>query len=403
MPSTPENKTVVNGSLLANSVLADEVNASAVNDITEEELNDATEGLTGNIQGQLNALSNRMNTPPAINQVNGIRVLSTSVGDNGGKCKLMLMYDITDWWNLASGAHLDSICRGFTGHVYAARLGGYAHQIICELIIRVSYDKSSCNLQTSNDHFRPKIVHRTTDDTYHLALEIPGLSMSIRFHGLFQDFGKWEGQVLNYSGDNMPSGYEAVDKQYTFISVNRNCLPKATSSAIGAVKPDNSTTTVDANGVASAHWGNGIAISASTDLNTLTSPGIYRGGSNAIAGTLKNCPTGYAFSMIVYGMNPPNSVYQEITEFMTSGARKWFRNKYKDASVDAWGEWVPICTGVSGLPIASETKLGGVKPDGETLEVDPKTGVMKVIGGVSSGAVLTNTPSDVVGAMWYEE
>ena len=404
MPSTPENKTVVNGSLLANSVLANEVNASAVNDITEEELNDATEGLTGNVQEQLDALSARMEVPPEINKVNDIRVVKVNVPDNRGYLKILLMYDITTYWTLTTNKDCK---RGFVGQIYSARATGYMMDSVTTVYMGVNYQKVTTPadnvllLRTDDPIYRPCVVHNTTDNKYYLALQVKAAGRPIYMQGLFTGYDTWIGQWVNCTDGNgtLPTGYEMTVDQCQYIPVNRKCLPKATSSDIGAVKPDGKTVTVDANGVVSAHWGNGISIGANIDLNTLTTPGIYKCGTNGVVATLKNCPTSYAFSMIVYGMCPPASVYQEITEYMASGAKKFFRNCYNNG----FGAWIPICTGVSGLPIASETKLGGVKPDGETLEVDPKTGVMKVIGGVSSGAVLTNTPSNVVGAMWYEE
>ena len=214
---------MVNGALRANDVLADDVSASTVNTITEEELTNAAEGLTGNVQEQLDALSNRMNTPPEINQVNDIRVVSANVGANGARPKLILMWNVTAWWNLGTGDILDG-AKGFTGHIYAARNFGFNNSVVCELIARVNYNKVSepddvnLVLKTSNNMFRPVIVHRTTDDTYHLAVIVTGHDKIIRFCGLFASFSTWEGQVLNYVGmSELPTGYEPACGQWSYI------------------------------------------------------------------------------------------------------------------------------------------------------------------------------------------
>lgn len=227
--------------------MADNVSASSVNNITEEELTNAAEGLTGNVQGQLDDLSNRMNTPPEINQVNGVRVVSANVDANGSRPKLMLMWDITTWWNLETGNISDG-AKGFTGHIYAARNFGYSNSVVCELIARVNYNKVSepdganLVLKTSNDMFRPVIVHRTTDDTYHLAVIVTGHDKIVRFCGLFANFGAWEGQRINYNGNALPTGYEmACDKwsyimpQYTLPISNGGTGEKTANAALNVL------------------------------------------------------------------------------------------------------------------------------------------------------------------------
>ena len=76
-----------------------------------------------------------------------------------------------------------------------------------------------------------------------------------------------------------------------------------------------------------------IEIAEGTDLNTLTTPGLYRCTYSATAASLLNSPTAIAFIMEVL---PNNSVTQRITEYKTSSyPATYMRNKYSTA----WSEW----------------------------------------------------------------
>ena len=76
-----------------------------------------------------------------------------------------------------------------------------------------------------------------------------------------------------------------------------------------------------------------IELIEGTDLNTITTPGIYRCYLNATAKTLLNCPTESAFVMEVL---PNNSVTQRITEYKKDGyPSTYIRNCYNSS----WGSW----------------------------------------------------------------
>jgi uncharacterized repeat protein (TIGR02543 family) len=76
-----------------------------------------------------------------------------------------------------------------------------------------------------------------------------------------------------------------------------------------------------------------IEIPENTDLNTITTPGLYRCFFNATAKTLANSPTESAFIMEVL---PNNSVTQRITEYKKDGYPSTFiRNCYNNE----WGSW----------------------------------------------------------------
>lgn len=81
-------------------------------------------------------------------------------------------------------------------------------------------------------------------------------------------------------------------------------------------------------------------ITSGTDLNSKTTSGVYQCKTNSIAATLSNSPTTSAFSMAVFP-HTANGVVQIITEYMTSGAKQYRRNKNNST----WGDWVEIATG----------------------------------------------------------
>ena len=80
-------------------------------------------------------------------------------------------------------------------------------------------------------------------------------------------------------------------------------------------------------------------ITSGTDLNSLTDNSVYRCRTNSIANTLSNSPTTRAFSLIILPHTPTGCV-QILTEYLTSGAKQFRRNKYQTT----WGDWVEIAT-----------------------------------------------------------
>lgn len=81
------------------------------------------------------------------------------------------------------------------------------------------------------------------------------------------------------------------------------------------------------------------AIQADTDLNDIRTPGLYRCSVNSVVATLKNCPVTHAFSMVVL---LGGGTYQELTEYMPTNPKKYFRNIY-DYSGEV-GRWYRIYT-----------------------------------------------------------
>lgn len=123
-----------------------------------------------------------------------------------------------------------------------------------------------------------------------------------------------------------------------------------------------------------------IAIAASTDLNTITTPGFYYCAANATVATLANTPTINAFYMEV---GKHAGVYQRIVEYTTAGAAKiYIRNYY----ANTWSTWGREYTtwdkpAAYSLPTASSSTLGGVKTTSTVTSTSGLT-ACPIIGGV---------------------
>lgn len=125
--------------------------------------------------------------------------------------------------------------------------------------------------------------------------------------------------------------------------------------------------------------GNAASITANEDLDLFTGPGFYSCPQNVTVATLKNCPTAFAFSLLVetaaYGPS------QTIKEYSASG--KWFyRSKH---SVSAFSAWVEIPRGISNVLngtnksyAASEYALAQVYAAAQSAVVPVNTGATHI-------------------------
>lgn len=92
------------------------------------------------------------------------------------------------------------------------------------------------------------------------------------------------------------------------------------------------------NNTGTAQYLEAHAIDANTDLNTITTPGLYYALTNSIAQSLLNCPTSQAFSLEVirhYG------VHQIITEYPRGIHKIYERNSN---SLNEYGDWYEFYT-----------------------------------------------------------
>jgi hypothetical protein len=80
-----------------------------------------------------------------------------------------------------------------------------------------------------------------------------------------------------------------------------------------------------------------VLVSDNTDLNNMQTPGFYQCPYSATAATLKNCPTVYAFSLVIErhaGTKQTLTVYAE-----TGKPIIYVRNFYNSK----WGAWSRLC------------------------------------------------------------
>lgn len=143
--------------------------------------------------------------------------------DNGGRPKLLLLYDVTTWYDKNSDAKQNA---GFNGIVSIIRTSGYGSEKTVLLTAYVNYrnhDENSRNLYTSSNFLIPCIVQRASDKKYFLALQCGFSSYTCDF------VGRWTGgnplftEILYTSGEGFPAGYTIVydgNQDYPFRATN---------------------------------------------------------------------------------------------------------------------------------------------------------------------------------------
>lgn len=82
-------------------------------------------------------------------------------------------------------------------------------------------------------------------------------------------------------------------------------------------------------------------IVGASDLNSFRDEGFYCCNSNAHAETILNCPTNYAFGLMVWGKDA--IVYQEVREFNRGSNQGynncWRRSYYSEGGQGVWSSW----------------------------------------------------------------
>lgn len=100
-----------------------------------------------------------------------------------------------------------------------------------------------------------------------------------------------------------------------------------------------------------------IKIEASTDLNTLTTAGVYYCGTNVDAASLTNSPTAEAFAMVVYQTaSISNAVLQLVYEYRPNDTRKQY---FRTGQGGTWSSWGSNYT-TANPPTKSTVGLGNV-------------------------------------------
>ena len=88
-------------------------------------------------------------------------------------------------------------------------------------------------------------------------------------------------------------------------------------------------------------FNNSLKIIVAADLNNFKDEGFYYCNSNSQAETILNCPTNYAFGLMVWGKE--DIFYQEVREFNRGYNQDynncWRRSYYFDGGQSVWSNW----------------------------------------------------------------
>ena len=88
-------------------------------------------------------------------------------------------------------------------------------------------------------------------------------------------------------------------------------------------------------------FNNSLKITGAADLNNFKDEGFYYCNSNSQAETILNCPTNYAFGLMVWGKE--DVFYQEVREFNRGFNQDynncWRRSYYFDGGQGVWSNW----------------------------------------------------------------
>lgn len=298
--------------------------------------------------------------------VGRIRMKNYTVPDNAGRQKLLLMWDVTDWYNTQGSEHIEN-SKGFSGMIICIRGTGYLSRYgTADITIGANYDKK---LEAANPLFTnyptqycPMLVHRESDDTYHLAMKISGSGRIITLVGTFLNYGEMENEwVLFAAGESFAEGYELIkghevitypsaikatqDAEGNVINttyIKNGNLPIATESSIGGIKPDGTTITVDENGVATAKSGEITEEFLSENYVKKSGGDISKTMSGIFSSNSRILPS--AGSTIDVNLGRINKYLSDLKTVAFNGyfsnlssvPVKYIRNMYMDAWEAAW-------------------------------------------------------------------
>mgnify|MGYP004661970157 CR=1 FL=1 len=117
-------------------------------------------------------------------------------------------------------------------------------------------------------------------------------------------------------------------------------------------------------------------LAKASDLNNIRGEGLYVCGSNNDASTMLNCPTEFAFGLMVWGTG--EIVYQEVREYNRSSKNQdnnncWRRSYYSYGKVqNAWSNWQKVA-------YTATTLAGYGITDGISKDVTNSIGVQEVM------------------------
>lgn len=130
-----------------------------------------------------------------------------------------------------------------------------------------------------------------------------------------------------------------------------------------------------------------VYIPADTDLNNLTTPGMYYCPANVTVNTLLNCPTGgNAFSLFV---EKHAGTKQTITRYSSNDISTWVRNRYGST----WGSWRQVWKS-NGTPADHQHSHSDIVLYDHTSASSPK--VVGVIMGTSNPPTASSVPRGTI-------
>ena len=148
--------------------------------------------------------------------------------------------------------------------------------------------------------------------------------MNLRFQGVAQGIGSW-GSFIGHDDNGDFVIQDTVRDNILFRGAGDSEIANMGSDRFNINVP-----TMFSGGISY------VPIVANTDLNNLKTPGFYKCGLNATAVTLLNCPTGYAFSLVI---EAHAGVKQTLTVYSaTNKPAIYVRNFY-----NTWGTWSRLC------------------------------------------------------------
>lgn len=134
-------------------------------------------------------------------------------------------------------------------------------------------------------------------------------------------------------------------------------------------------------------------IVGASDLNSFRDEGFYCCNSNAHAETILNCPTNYAFGLMVWGKDA--IVYQEVREFNRGSNQNynncWRRSYYIESGQSVWSNWQQMsyaATTLAGYGITdgmSKTAQNSVSTE-NVMKRNVTNSSLRLMGGTGAGS-----------------
>lgn len=122
-------------------------------------------------------------------------------------------------------------------------------------------------------------------------------------------------------------------------------------------------------------FNNSLKITGAADLNSFKDEGLYYCNSNFQAETILNCPTNYAFGLMVWGKE--DILYQEVREFNRGSNQDynncWRRSYYSEGGQGVWSNWQQ-------MSYVATTLAGYGITDGMSKDVQNSVSTMNIIG-----------------------